>query len=764
VDPDQLRRTALARLRSHGPATPSELVRALELDHDVTPADLDRTLVIDAPEDESAFPLRDGRLCDLGGLIEGVTLTHVLTPEERDAGVVDLQPDLSPAHLVSPDGRTFPLDGGGDHDLELDHHGLTAPRGWLPEEDVLVLRIVDGRVAISGLDTVPEVDTTTAARLADTLAALRAQHARPIDEVELLIDVRARYPKALSTPQAPLRDLLAAEGLAATDRGVVTAEEAENDEAPKGELIGHLRDEHGLDDEQIGAILAVDRYVLELRNQVLRASVAAMREALEAGEELDRGRPTAVEREELAAALTTLDLDAAPEHLARALDDVAAAMAVVEDVLEDDFLAAASLLGVLDRVRPASKARDVRANTAWVRARALELVADDHAEAERELRRARELDPDHGAAAFDLVGYLSDRGQAGAALGLLHQIEGPGVADRIELLGRYAKPGPTSAGRNDPCPCGSGRKHKVCCAPRNGWPLAERMPWVMHKLMAFYGSGRAREVVLDVARASGMADTEGSYRDTAALNLALFEGGVIGDLCDVRGSLLPADELELLRAWSQVRAGPYALVEAGDDGTCVLSDLRTLERTTFVDRSLASTLDVGDTVLAWLVEQGDRTVPFYGVVPVPDDNRAELLEVLGSELSATGLAAWLRDLHTPPELVTTGGDVLVSVERTYAVPDAEAARAALADHLEEDEDDGKLRAFEERDGTRWLKGSVEVAESQLVVSTMSVPRAVWFGELIERVVPEAELVDEQQLPVSDLLARHEREATAEEDD
>jgi SEC-C motif len=27
--------------------------------------------------------------------------------------------------------------------------------------------------------------------------------------------------------------------------------------------------------------------------------------------------------------------------------------------------------------------------------------------------------------------------------------------------------GPSTTGRNDPCPCGSGRKYKHCCAPKD---------------------------------------------------------------------------------------------------------------------------------------------------------------------------------------------------------------------------------------------------------------------------------------------------------
>jgi uncharacterized protein YecA (UPF0149 family) len=31
----------------------------------------------------------------------------------------------------------------------------------------------------------------------------------------------------------------------------------------------------------------------------------------------------------------------------------------------------------------------------------------------------------------------------------------------------YVRPGP-KVGRNDPCPCGSGKKYKKCCLPADG--------------------------------------------------------------------------------------------------------------------------------------------------------------------------------------------------------------------------------------------------------------------------------------------------------
>jgi hypothetical protein len=776
-DEEQVRHDALVWLRTHGPATAGELVGCLGLEDAWTDRELYELLLDEEVDDPlGVLPLVDGRLCDLAALLDGMTLTHELTAEERRQGTVALEPHLAPLHILSPDGRTLPR--AGDPDVEPLRFtegaaGITGEQGWLPDTPVLVLSVVGGRVAVGGLEVVPALDERTAERLAATLEAVADRHRFSTDEVELLIEARARYPLLLATPQAPFGALLAAVGLAVTDRGVRPLDEVE--EPDDDSLVEHLREDHDLDDGEVAAVVGVQRVVLEVENELLRRELDAWREATEdTGERDTEGSDDPPERDtahepvpsppDLVAmaegqldltSLVTIDLAAASQDLATALARIEPAIALVDDVVDQDPLAAACLLALLHQARPDSKDRTLRANVAWVRARALELVADDHTVAERELRRAVELDPTHGPATFELAGYLSDRGQAGAALGWLAGMEGPGVDDLVALLSPYVAPGPMSAGRNEPCPCGSGRKHKVCCAPRGGWPLRERMPWLMRKLMDFYASPAARDTVMEVARHTGMAvdGASGSYRDTAALNLALFEGGVIADMCDLRGTLLPADELALLRDWSQVRAGLYELVEVAADDTCTLLDLRSGEQHRFVDHSLADGLEVGAAVLAWLVPEVERSAPFYGAITVPDRGRVDLLDLLDQAPSAAALSVWLRDLFAPPQLATTAGDALVSIERSYTVPDGAAARAALADHLEADDADGRLVAFEERGGERWLKGSIEVTGDRLVVSTMSAPRAAWFTDLLERVVPDAELIEEQRLPLDELIDR-----------
>jgi hypothetical protein len=69
-----------------------------------------------------------------------------------------------------------------------------------------------------------------------------------------------------------------------------------------------------------------------------------------------------------------------------------------------------------------------------------------------------------------LLGWLEDTGRVGGgrSLGRLARALGPAYQERCSPKGGLRTPPVVKKtpdiGRNDPCPCGSGRKYKKCCA------------------------------------------------------------------------------------------------------------------------------------------------------------------------------------------------------------------------------------------------------------------------------------------------------------
>jgi len=62
-------------------------------------------------------------------------------------------------------------------------------------------------------------------------------------------------------------------------------------------------------------------------------------------------------------------------------------------------------------------------------------------------------------------------------------------------------------GRNDPCPCGSGKKYKRCCMARDKAEQAERMAWeraARNMRVALVGFAREKEFLKDLAAGLGL--------------------------------------------------------------------------------------------------------------------------------------------------------------------------------------------------------------------------------------------------------------------
>ena len=279
------------------------------------------------------------------------------------------------------------------------------------------------------------------------------------------------------------------------------------------ELVDHLRWAHGFDDDAIDAFLALDEVIATIGSQLLERSLDFVEEARgdDGVIDLDAAEFPSGQYERWLAEVAESVLGDDPDvgsALGLLLGDQRWTVAVLHDCVGIEHLLAMITLALLVMCEPELD-RPARANRQWLVARLLEFEVSDHTTVERALRQTLDLDPHHGEAVFDLARYRADRGEAGATLGLLRQLEDSG-GDRgwVELLERYAAPGPTSAGRNDPCPCGSGRKHKVCCAPRNGWPLEERMPWIYDKLVRHATSAPVADLLSGVLDLLGTGERD----------------------------------------------------------------------------------------------------------------------------------------------------------------------------------------------------------------------------------------------------------------
>jgi hypothetical protein len=272
-------------------------------------------------------------------------------------------------------------------------------------------------------------------------------------------------------------------------------------------------------------------------------------------------------------------------------------------------------------------------------ARNLERSGDTLA-AETSLQAALRADQAFDPAIEELAWYVADRGDAEQAISLLRR---SGIASddpELQLL-ESMRPPRNAAGRNDPCPCGSGRKYKDCCQRNARRPLAERGDWLLHKVWTFTLRPHHQRHVLALALLLGNEDDDiiDELLDVGLpMDLAAFDDDLARAFLAERGALLPDDEREVLASWVQLRRALWEVVEhepgrylALRDGEGEVVALAHPPRAEFAP---------GGLLYARVGAIGDR-MRFVGVpIEIDGTNRSSVEALIGTDPDAWDIARW----------------------------------------------------------------------------------------------------------------------------
>ena len=162
------------------------------------------------------------------------------------------------------------------------------------------------------------------------------------------------------------------------------------------------------------------------------------------------------------------------------------------------------------------------------------------------------LDPDLLPAIRDALEYELCAGNWARAWELASAILSDDIAEPlIRPLDRLRQPGPGAerASRNQPCPCGSGRKYKACCRVKDldggVHPLPHRAP-ALYAMLATYARRGPNRKIADRLAACAIGAPHAAM---LALDLATFDGGTARRFLAARGHLLRQDERDLLGEW-----------------------------------------------------------------------------------------------------------------------------------------------------------------------------------------------------------------------
>ncbi len=684
VDDDQVAAAISAELRS-GPLSISVLADRLvelgvleRLDGDDDGELLADWLVDVLIDEEDVWLCEDDVVALVSTMLDGSVFTRRVSDGERVAGVLHATPDLDVIDYGDDDQLV--LDGGGRLVVEFasenpgaDEHGsFVGPLGWLggAVASTVVVAQRGGVVTLSWTD-----DVDPGAREARALRDAFDARYRPgvaQEPMEIVLEALAHDASLFRRAVAPVGELLESVGLECRGAWVGLAGE---DAEPPWAIERERRVEE-----------VAKRYSFD------RCCHAAFERVTSAWLDSLRGELT-VERR---------------RTVARDLAHSLVAPALVDYVLSD-APGAARLLEPL-AMTLADLSGSVAAPGRYLLARVRE--ADGLGAAmETALRSALVADAGYEPALKDLAWCACDRGDAARAVAMLERITQYDVSDELEFLEDAASRLSAPVGRNEPCPCGSGRKYKVCCSSKPALLLERRVGWLQHKLLAFAMRPLRIADTFDlfvVARTAAEIDDDHVRAMLPLLGeVAALSDDAIDAFLVERGALLPDDEVALVASWRGRGPSLYQVRDVVVAEGVTLFDTRSAETTFVHDVALSGAVDDGDYLFARVVPVGSSHQFIGQPVTVTLAHRASLLSGL-DDPTPERLAMWIGGLFATPHMVNREGEETVLGRAVFAVTSSPSAVTAQLDGLFGPSTGGRWSELVELDGESVVRSFINL--------------------------------------------------------
>ena len=738
-----------------------ELIEAIAMNAQGGGATAIRSMAVRILQHDMAFAESGEGVSYVPALAEATTWTIRVDAADSERGFVRMHPSLSPlgwwliengADLVGADGEVIgPIttDGAWIDEDEPDVDVVLGPPGWLDAatDGWMALTVRSEQLHRARCDSPP---TPTARQI----AAIRTGFDRSAETEEavlfddataeltfgstntaVLAALVADREAFVESPVPFLPDLFSAAGLETHHRDVAAAG-FDWDALDERRHRNRLHAFYGLGERQIDALTLI-------------------------------GGAFGLHTEEQDAALgPTEDERDAAAHMMAALFDM-------DDVAESFWIDTLTRGADVEQIELFVDAISSRLPEAepwglgWIKSQCLAANGDERGRVEL-VDRLVDAECDFAPLLIEAAAIVSDRGDARTAVQLLTRAgvtaddlydeddgdwlgpEGNEALLLLQEIWAYAQRRPKArVGRNEPCPCGSGRKYKACHLGNERHELGDRSSWLYDKAERYVRATHS-ELLTDL----GHELAEGSFvtaRELASsplvLDLALHEEGVFTEFIDARGWLLPDDEPILAAQWMLVDRGVFEVVEVYDDGL-QLRDIGRGGTITVTNTHASDATRPGMHLLGRPLPVGDTHRAFSGFVSVPLQLVNPLIDAI-----ATGdtdeLISVMAAVFRPPTLRNTAGEELAFHAIAWTVDDPdELPEALVAAGFTPDGDDG--HAWTLTEDTPGMSDAIVTtlrfdAETRvLLAETNSDERAARVIELISTAVSSAQLLDDQR--------------------
>lgn len=285
----------------------------------------------------------------------------------------------------------------------------------------------------------------------------------------------------------------------------------------------------------------------------------------------------------------------------------------------------------------------------------------------RRLDRTLRADETFTPAVFELGFVAFVEGDVATARRRLTDGHDLRAGSMLDALGRLPSPR-SSLGRNDQCPCDSGKKVKRCCGMEAASrPLEARAPWLWEKVAWCLRRPPLRPAYIELVDElveepfddplDELFDEPAADRvrgrklrvlsDDATEAIALLDGQLLGDVLSTFGRLLPPDERRLAQLWRGQRHRLWSVEVTHPGRSLSLVDVHTGDRVEALHADVSRCTTPGEFVFGAVVPTGAGwMMPRHhiGIAParVPD------------------VATWIDECHDPIEVAQRVFDALCS--------------------------------------------------------------------------------------------------------
>jgi len=318
------------------------------------------------------------------------------------------------------------------------------------------------------------------------------------------------------------------------------------------------------------------------------------------------------------------------------------------------------------------------------------------------------------------------------------------------------------AGRNDPCPCGSGRKFKICHRDTPVIAATDLNGILLHKLLRYVTDAQNESTLMALCIAAG--DTSGHLMaDTFAADVVIFEGPGLADFIYNRADLLPPEELELLHVWEELPRRLWEIVEVESGVGMELRDVVSGDAVQVTERSGSVGHSSGEYLLGRVCPVGGQNQLIGKVIDVSMHLRESAMALVDSDADAIEFAKWYIQANKPPSLVTRDGHTMVACQTELATSASRDKTEAALTRLFGEPDEGQwadLGPPNDKD-ERVLRGWMTIGDAGLKVESMSEERQEDLIATLVDALPDIEVISDEQTDPWETLAKR-SEGVAEE--